>query len=368
MTRRVPAPSPVLVVIAAAALLASCGGRRATSLVSAPIAPTREWVATEHREHPLVGRIWAVRQGQFVDEAALLSDVAQARFVVLGENHDNPDHHILQARLVRAVTAAGRHPALAFEMLTPEQQPEVDAAVARRKGADAIRDAVDWDRSGWPKFRLYRPVFTAGLEAGLPVLGANLPRKRVQEIVRKGADALPPPVRERIDRQGPLSPDALQSWRAEMAQSHCGEFPAELLEPMVLGQRARDAQMADAIERAAGDGAVLVTGSGHARTDRGVPTYLAPGAKVVAVAFREVDPGALEPKGYGEPDGALPFDYVVFTPAASRPDPCEELRENMRKHGGPKLPEHLPPAAAPREPTRPAPQTPPPGGPAGASS
>ena len=62
----------------------------------------------------------------------------------------------------------------------------------------------------------------------------------------------------------------------------------------------------------------------------------APGRKVLAVAFLEVDAEAKDPaaqvaavmKDLGAK--AFPFDYAVFTPGAKRDDPCEGLRERAR--------------------------------------
>ena len=76
--------------------------------------------------------------------------------------------------------------------------------------------------------------------------------------------------------------------------------------------------------------AALVTGNGHARTDRGVPLYLArqaPGLRVVALGQIEVRDGATSLADYAE-NGLLPFDYVWFSErVADRPDPCEGFRK-----------------------------------------
>lgn len=299
------------------------------------------WVATEHRDHPLVGRIWDVRAASFVDERALDAAVAGADFVLLGEIHDNPDHHLWQARLVRSIVASGRRPVLAFEMLDTSQQPAVDAALAAPdRSADGLARAVDWEHGGWPEFSMYRPVFAAGVDGGLPIVAANFPRRQMSAIVKQGPDALTPAVRALLDRAGPPSPDEARALREEMRESHCGELPDAMLEPLVLAQRARDAQMADRLLASGDRGAILVTGGGHARTDRGVPAYLAreaPGKTVVSVGLLEVSPDAKQPQDYAEAygTGRLPFDYVLFTPGAAREDPCEQLRERMKMHKPP---------------------------------
>jgi uncharacterized iron-regulated protein len=284
-----------------------------------------------------VGRVLDVRQDRWADGGALAAAVAGADVVLLGETHDNADHHLLQAWLLDAIAASGRRPAVAFEMLGVHQQDALDAALARSPvTSDQVAAAVAWAESGWPGFDLYRPVFDASLAAGLPLLAANLPRDAARDAVRKGREALPEALRERLARDEPLPEAEAAEMRREMADSHCGELPERILDPMVLAQRARDAQMAERIETAAARrGAVLVTGSGHARRDRGVPRHVlrdTPALSLASVAFLEVSPGDLDPADYAGAYGVarLPFDWVVFTPAAEREDPCAALREAHR--------------------------------------
>jgi uncharacterized iron-regulated protein len=114
---------------------------------------------------------------------------------------------------------------------------------------------------------------------------------------------------------------------------------------MARVQRLRDAVMADSLiaaDAATGDGAVLIAGREHVRTDRGVPWYLrkrgVAGAGIVTLGIFEVQPGqttwrASLPEGA---DGRKPlFDYVWFTPRFDDTDHCAELRKRMetRKDG-----------------------------------
>ncbi|XXF81479.1 ChaN family lipoprotein [Myxococcaceae bacterium GXIMD 01537] len=317
-------------------LLLACGCASVSS-TRAPLV-AQPWQSTLHTDHPLVGRIWDVEHGQWVDEAAMLESLGGARDVLLGEKHDNPDHHRLQAAVVTALAEQGRKPVLAFEMLDVTQQPAVDAALAKApKDADALATAVDWARSGWPAWALYRPVFVAGLEAGLPIVAANLPRAQVRALVMKGPESLDAATRQRLGLDTPLPESVARLMRDEMRESHCGELPEEMLEPMVLAQRTRDGQMADRMLSAdTGQGAILITGAGHARTDRGVPAVLArraPERRVLSVGLVEVEPGHVTPEDYGASfgTGKLPFDFVWFTPAPQREDPCAALRERKAR-------------------------------------
>ena len=236
-----PTRALALPLLLAAAL--ACRPRADPRLVGQPIAQ-RTWVSPLHRDHPLVGRIYDPRAKGFVDEGALSAAVAGADFVLLGEVHDNVDHHLLQARLLRAVLASGKRPALAFEMLTADQQPAVDAALARApKDPDALAKAVDWKHSRWPPFEEYRPIIAAGLEAGLPIVGANLPRDAMHAIVMKGESALDPALREKLARDEPVPPAILASLRDEMKASHCGGLPDAMVAPTPISAYLHAASM-----------------------------------------------------------------------------------------------------------------------------
>ena len=130
----------------------------------------------------------------------------------------------------------------------------------------------------------------------------------------------------------PLSPAQTASLAEEMRQSHCGKLPEPFIPKMALAQRARDTAMAIRMAQSdPSDGAVLVTGAGHARRDRGVPfvlRHLLPGANTEALAFIEVQTRANEPDEYAQGFGvdALPFDFVWFTPRLNDEDPCAAFK------------------------------------------
>jgi len=295
------------------------------------------WQSPVGREHQLVGRIWDVAAGRFVDEATLTARTARARYVLLGEKHDNPDHHVLQARLLRALTAAGRRPAVAFEMLTPSQAGALSRhLVARPRDASGIGEAVNWKASGWPAWSMYEPIAQAALEAGLPIVVANLDPERVRAVSRQGLAALDAALAQRHGLDQPLPADVRTSMVEEIRDSHCGHASESLVTAMIAVQRARDAQMAEALLTAAGsDGAVLIAGAGHVRNDRDVPAYvrrIAPGVRTASVAFLEVDPERQNIESYAARfEHRLPFDYVWFTPAVDDEDPCEKFRKPLER-------------------------------------
>jgi uncharacterized iron-regulated protein len=316
------------IVLGAAACARVPAAPAVERVATAPAPPT--WSTKLDRDHALVGRIWSVRDARFVDEGQLRG--ALHGYVLLGEKHDNPDHHALQARLLRAMVDAGRKPVVAFEMFDVDDQAAIDQSRREHpRDAASLAGAVSWEKSGWPPWNDYAPIAQIALDAGLPIVATGLPRARMRALMKPGGSDAGTAAPEPLDEGVPLTADQETSLREELRESHCGHLPEARMGGMIRFQRARDASMASALIAAADaahtDDGVLVAGTGHTRRDRGAGRDLAvrdPKRSVVSIAFAEVEKGKDEPRAYGPRwnTTTLPFDFVWFTPRATDEDPC----------------------------------------------
>ncbi|HEX7478757.1 MAG TPA: ChaN family lipoprotein, partial [Polyangiales bacterium] len=259
------------------AWLAGCACATHHPHATAPKRLERSWETKLDRDHPLVGEIWDVTRKQRIDLETLRARLQDSELVLLGESHDNADHHRLEAELLEAVLAKGRKPTVVFEMLELGKQATIDRALAEHpQDVDGLGAAVDWSSSGWPSWSLYRPVFASAIGARLPLAAAGLDRPTAMHIAREGLAALDPGLVAKFALDTALPALEQAQMRAEMKQSHCGLLPNSILDSMVLVQRARDAQLAERLHARSvpGQGAVLIAGTGHVRNDRGVPAAL----------------------------------------------------------------------------------------------
>ena len=301
----------------------------------------------------LVGRIYATRQEPAADgpcgdrpgfgmasraEAVL----AGGGMLLLGEVHDNGEQHRFRAALLEAwaVSDAVRRPGAVFEHIRSDQQPGLDEfkrfnAEARRLGhsGDLFR-LLEWDKGGWPDKKLFAPLFDAAIRARLAIYAGDPVRADIKKIAKEGVAALPEAdrLRLRLDQQLPAA--AHETLLDDLEKSHCGLMPKTAFGNLATAQRFRDAHLADVVLKAADENgsAILFAGNGHVRADRGVPHYLrqrAADKTVVTVLLLEVEDGKTEPEAYVErdADGKPIADYIVFTPRAERPDPCEEMKK-----------------------------------------
>src|SRR5437762_6083180 len=134
-----------------------CVSRAAVALVWAMIATcTSGQAAVSATAHPLSGKVWDVRQHRFIATSELLGKLAAADFVLLGEVHDNPEHHARQASVLTSLLQAGRRPALVMEQFDRENQPAIDASQAAGADAETVATAGRLDHNGW-RWESYEP-------------------------------------------------------------------------------------------------------------------------------------------------------------------------------------------------------------------
>ena len=296
------------------------------------------WQSPLLQQHHLVGRIWRPSDGRFVDQNVMAEDIVRSAYVLLGEKHDNADHHLLQARMIGMLTSLGRRPAVIWEMITEPKQPILDQHFAKySRDAKALGDDLGWNLSGWPAWQMYQPVAEAAMAAHLPMYAAGLPKAAVRSLAR-GKPSFKFAKRQRSLGLHIQLPEELRQRSIEqLFQGHCEMMPRSALVPMFNVQRAKDAVFAEhMLTSSRQDGALLIAGNGHVRKDIGVPLFLErnhPGIRVTTVALVEVQDGLMDPTDYGEIFSApvLPFDYVWFTPRADNKDHCAELRKRWAK-------------------------------------
>lgn len=227
--------------------------------------------------------------------------------ILLGEQHDAPEHQKVHAQVVEILSRRANLTALTLEMV---EQGHNTVGMSSRSDATAVRRALRWNDAAWP-WKLYGPVVMAAVVDDIPVFGANLPRSEIQAAMQDSS----------LDTR--LTPQALQAQHSAIRAGHCGLLPEAQIVPMARVQIARDRAMAQAVLDNARPGGVvlLLAGSGHVDRQVGVPQHLPPGFRAQAVRLLAGGNAASPP-----PPG---FDVVWPTPAVPAKDHCAELRRKL---------------------------------------
>lgn len=222
---------------------------------------------------------------------ALLAAMAQRDFVLLGEQHDDMDHHRWQLHTLAALHAQRPHMVLGFEMFPRRVQPVLERWVAGELSEAEFLAQSDWARVWSMPAELYLPLFHFARLNRIPMVALNIDATLTRQIGEKGWDAVPEAAREGVGRAAPPSAE-YEAFLREIQRQHGAR---DGVVARLSGQRERalrnfvDAQltwdraMAEAMMAArarfkAPDGAeplvVGVMGNGHVRYGHGVAHQL----------------------------------------------------------------------------------------------
>ncbi|MVV46931.1 iron(III) ABC transporter [Pseudomonas sp. PB120] len=261
---------------------------------------------------PVAGEIRDLRSGQGITAQELIARLGKPARVIVGEQHDNRDHHALQLWLLRSLGARRPQGSLLLEMLTPDQQLRVDDVRHTSTPPADLPGALAW-QSGWD-WDLYGPIMRFALGQPYPLLAANLDAVEVRSVYANppslsGARSNAPAVRNELLEQ--------------VSESHCGLLPQSQMPAMLAVQQQRDRRMAERL-LAAPTPSLLFAGAYHARKDVGVPIHVldlgAPQAPIVLMLAQQ-----------GTVVTAAMADYVWYTSATPARDYCAQMRKQFGK-------------------------------------
>ncbi len=283
-------------------LLAACQARG----VLPPPAP----IAPEGRDHAQLGQIIELASGDRLEPEQLVERLASAQRVLVGEQHDNPDHHALQLWLLRELAVRRPQGSVLMEMIGPGQQAAVDQAQADTRAGHPPANAyaaLDW-QAGWD-WGLYGALVGYQLRQPYPLLSANLDRAEIMQIYRQ---------RPRLEGQASTASAVQQKLEQDIRASHCGLLPDSQIPAMLAVQQQRDRHMAERLA-AAPQPSLLLAGAFHVRRDLGVPLHLSDlgfASGDAVLVFAEV----------GSEPAPGSADYVWYTAANPAKDHCAGLR------------------------------------------
>ncbi|PWC34780.1 signal protein PDZ [Azospirillum sp. TSO35-2] len=232
--------------------------------------------------------VWADGEGKPVPPVPLLRRVAESAAILLGEQHDKPDHHRWQLHTLAGLHALNPDLAVGMEMLPRRVQPVLDRWVAGELTEAEFLTQSDW-RTVWGfDARFYLPILQFARLNRLPVVALNVERSLISRTARNGWATIPPAEREGVGT--PAAPsDAYRARLKDALAAHDRPEPegatpnaanassnaaARFIEAQTVWDRAMAERIAET-RRTTGRTVVAILGEGHADHGEGVPHQLA---------------------------------------------------------------------------------------------
>jgi uncharacterized iron-regulated protein len=228
---------------------------------------------------------WMVPGGGKITGAEVIAKAAKRPVVLLGEMHDNAEHHRWQLQTLAALHAARPDMVIGFEMFPRRVQKALDEWVAGDLTEAQFLAASDWGTVWSTDANLYLPLFHFARMNRIPMVALNIDTRLRRTVASKGFAGLAEKEREGVTQ--PAAPSAAylgyllpiygEHDRGGKKRGDTKPDDPDFLR-FVEGQQLWDRAMAQAIhsalERPGGPLVVGIMGSGHIKHGYGVPHQL----------------------------------------------------------------------------------------------
>ncbi len=268
------------------------------------------------------GDYTVLKQGQSVSLDAMLTDLAKANVVFVGEEHDHKQGHQLELTILQGLYAKNTKEAFGLEMFERDVQPVVDEFLS-----DFISESSFLAASRpWPNYKTdYAPLMNFCKEKHIPVVASNAPRRYVSIVSRKGPDALQalPKASKANLAALPYSLEIPDGYNKQLdgvfegPHGGANQMPGmPTIDNMKKSQMLWDVTMADSIARFVRKShrpLVHINGAMHSDSGFGAADRLhrqSPGLKIMRVTIR---PSATYPTPPSDLAADI-ADFVIVTP------------------------------------------------------
>lgn len=218
--------------------------------------------------------------------ASVVAEMAKRDVVLLGEYHDEDDHHRWQVQMLAALHVQRPNMVIGFEMFPRRVQPVLDRWVNGELTLKQFLQQAEWEKVWNTPPDLYVPLFQFARINRIPMLALNVDNALNKAIREKGWDKVPEAEREGVGRAAP-PPDDYRDYLFDVFRMHSGVHGAKAEKPaktdtsfvrFIESQTTWDRAMAEALaKRVKGPDkplAVGIVGSGHLRFGHGIPHQL----------------------------------------------------------------------------------------------
>lgn len=244
------------------------------------------FAATPARAHEgcVAEGAWTAPDGGRMGAQEIFARAARARVVLLGESHDNAEHHRWELHTAAALAGLQPRLVLGFEMFPRRVQAALDRWVAGELTEQEFLLAADWSRVWGYEAAFYLPLFHFARLNRIPMLALNVERDLVRAVGAKGLAAVPQDQREGVS--DPAEP--AESYLARLFESYSqhpekkASAPARsdpefrrFVEAQLVWDRAMAEALAGAAARHADALIIGVMGARHITHGEGVPHQLA---------------------------------------------------------------------------------------------
>jgi len=251
-------------------------------------------------------RLLDLATGKILSGDRATARLSAAQFVLVGEFHDDAEHHRAELEVIRSLHRTGRSVAVGLEMFRRNSQADldrwVDGSIDETRFKSIYLD--NWNF----KWTLYRPIFDYARRNKIPMIGLNVPPSVTAQVAFHGFDSLS--ARQKGDLRG-ITCNVTSEYRDFIQQAYGAHAHGEMdfdnfCEAQLVWDTAMAVNSIAYAERHPETVLVILAGSGHARK-MGIPTQIAKRSSRPFLVLLPLTPGVFDAENVTVQDA----DYLI---------------------------------------------------------
>ena len=252
-------------------------------------------------------RLYDLKTERTLDEASSLARLAQARIILVGEQHNDAWDHQAQLRVIRLLVASGKKVAIGLEMFRHDSQADLNRWVSGKIDEAQFKPIYldNWNFN----WALYRPIFIYARDHDVPMVGLNVARGVAGQVATHGFASLSDAQKRSL---GTITCDVTPDYRTYLREAydmHAGDNMTfeNFCEAQLVWDTAMAVNATHYVKGHPDTILVILTGVGHAHK-QGIPTQLAKRGPWPYLVLLPETPGLFEPGEVTSADA----DYLIL--------------------------------------------------------
>jgi len=224
------------------------------------------------------GQWFIPSNNQTLDTDTYLKQVKNKGIILLGEHHENRDHHVWQLNLIKHFFQKQKSMAIGLEMVPRRLQSVLDEWNTGRLTKKEFIEKIEWETIWAYNFEDYFPLFQFAKSNQIPLLAINVNKDLLKMVRQVGWENIPENHRDGIDNPATPSRDYVRQLAVSFQRhfSDPSKLTKEAFLRFVQQQQLWDRAMAETISKAKKEFELIVglMGSWHIINLYGVPHQL----------------------------------------------------------------------------------------------
>jgi len=252
-------------------------------------------------------RMFDLNRAEELPMSQALVDLQKKRIVLVGEHHNNSQHHLAQLAVIRALKEAGLRVAVGLEMFRNENQSALDQWISGEIDEQQF-EKIYYDNWNFP-WSAYRKIFEYARDHQIPMIGLNVPREITRQVSLNGFKSLSAEQKGKIAEVSCIVDQQYMNYIRKAFGGH-GHGQLNFIyfcEAQLVWDSAMAVYTLDYLEKNPETIMVILTGTGHAQKGA-VPRQIRVRSNLSSAIILPEIPGRIDAETISPEDA----DYLIL--------------------------------------------------------